>query len=111
MRRSNLEHPVALVGFGLGLLAAGTVGAALVGLGCDENLHAETARADACTAIGELGGPRWWLLACAPAVVFLVGALTSRRRDRVAGLAGVIFAGLVALDALLIAIVTSNFLA
>jgi hypothetical protein len=111
MRGFDLGRSGALGGFALGLLVAGIVGAGGVGLGCDENLQAKTARGDVCNAIGELGGVRWWLLACAPALIFLASAITRTRRDGFARLAGAIFAGLVALDALLLAIVTSNFLA
>jgi hypothetical protein len=102
----------ALVAFDLGLLMAGVVGAGLVGLGCDENVReAVSARSDVCTAVGEFGGFRWWLLACAPALFFSAGALVRWGRDRLAWLAAAIFIALVAVDAVLIAIVTSNVLA
>jgi 2-hydroxychromene-2-carboxylate isomerase len=102
----------AFLAFFVGLLLAGLVGASLVGLGCDENVRAaETARTDACTAVGEFGGPRWWLLAFAPAVLFFVSAITRWGRDRVGALAATVFVALVAVDAVLIAIATSNLLA
>jgi hypothetical protein len=88
------------------------VGAGLVGLGCDENVRAaKSARGDVCKAVGEFGGLRWWLLACAPALAFSTGALLRWGRDRLAGLAAAIFVALVAVDVVLIAIVTSNLLA
>jgi hypothetical protein len=111
MRGFGLGRWGAVIGFGLGLLVAGTIGAVLVGLGCDENLQPGTARGDVCAHVGEPGGARWSLLACAPALVFLTTATLRPRRKQLAGLAGVIFAALVALHALVIAIVTSNLLA
>jgi hypothetical protein len=81
MRASDLARSGALAGFGLVLLVTGVVGAGLISLGCDENLRPETARGDVCNAIGEVGGARWWLLACAPAGVFLASALARRQRD------------------------------
>ena len=96
----------------VGLSIAGLVGAMLVGLGCDENVRAgENARGDVCTALGEFGGPRWWILAFAPAFLFSAGGITRWGRDRLAGLAVTIFVALVAVDAVLLAIVTSNLLA
>jgi hypothetical protein len=98
--------------FFVGLLIAGVVGASLVGLGCDENVRvAENARADVCTALGEPGSPRWWILAVAPAFLFSAGAVTRWGCDRLAGLAATIFVALVAVDAVLLAIATSNLLA
>jgi hypothetical protein len=103
---------LALAAFGFGLLMAGVVGAGVVGLGCDENVReAASARRNVCTAVGELGGPGWWLLACAPALFFFTGALLTSGRDRLAGLAAALFVTLVAVDAVLVAIVTSNLLA
>jgi hypothetical protein len=101
----------ALIALAFGLLIAGIVGAVLVGFGCDENLHPETARADVCTTVGEAGGFGWWSLACAPAVLFSTAALVRGAGDRLAVLAGAIFTAVVAVDAVLIAIVTSNLLA
>jgi hypothetical protein len=102
----------ALVAFDIALLLAGVVGAGLVGLGCDENVQtAESTRRDVCTGLGELGGFRWWSLACWPAFLFSAAALATRRRDRLPGLAAAIFVALVAVDAVLIAIVTSNLFA
>jgi hypothetical protein len=95
-----------------GLLMAGVVGASLVGLGCDENVQvSESARREVCMAIGEFGGPGWWLLAFAPALLLSAGAGTTWGRDRLARLGATIFVALVAVDAVLIAIVTSNLLA
>jgi hypothetical protein len=101
----------ALIALALGLLIAGIVGAGLVALGCAENVDRATARGDVCGAIGDFGGLRWWLLACGPAVVFLAGTLTTRGRDRRARLALATFVALIGLDALLLAVVTSNLLA
>jgi hypothetical protein len=90
----------------------GVVGAILVGLGCDENVRAaENARSDVCTALGEPGGPRWWILAVAPAFFFSAGAVTRWGRDRIPGLAATTFVALVVADAVLLAIATSNLLA
>ncbi len=100
-----------LIGFDFGLLIAGVAGASLIALGCDENVPKETARSDVCTVVGEFGGPRWWLLASAPALVFLAGGLTKWGRARLAGFAGAIFLAAVALTSVLVAIVTSNLLA
>jgi hypothetical protein len=100
-----------LVAFGLVLLVVGVVGAVLVGLGCDENLHPGTARSDVCTRVGEPGGFGWWSLAFMPAFLFSAAALVGGRADRLRLLAGAIFAAVVAVDAFLIAIVTSNLLA
>jgi hypothetical protein len=100
----------ALIALSVGLLIAGIAGAVLVGLGCDENLHPGTTRADVCTAVGEVGSLGWWSLACAPALLFSAAALV-RGGNRLAVLAGAIFTAVLALDAVLIAIVTSNFLA
>lgn len=102
---------VAVIILALGLLIAGIVGAALVGLGCDENVDSATARGDVCNALGDFGGGRWWLLACGPAAVFLVAAVTRRGRNRPATLAIATFVALSGFDALLLAIVTSNLLA
>jgi hypothetical protein len=88
------------------------VGAGFVGLSCDENVRdAASARSDVCTAVGELGGPGWWLLACAHALLFLAGVFVRSGRNRLAALAAVIFVALVAVDAVLVAIVASNLLA
>jgi hypothetical protein len=52
-----------------------------------------------------------WSLAFAPALLFRTVALLSERGERVAVLAGAIFVALVLIDAILIAVVTSNLLA
>jgi hypothetical protein len=100
-----------LLAFALGLLVVGLVGAVFVGVGCDENLHPGTARSDVCTTVGDPGGLGWWSLACTPAILFSAAALVGGGRPRVGVLAGAIFTTVVALDAVLIAIVTSNLLA
>jgi hypothetical protein len=102
----------AFLAFFVGLLLAGVFGATLVGLGCDENVRtAGSARRDVCTGIGEFGGPRWWLLAFAPALLFSTGAITRWGRDRLGALAATVLVALIAVDAVLIAIATSNLLA
>jgi hypothetical protein len=102
----------AFLAFFVALLLAGVVGATLVGLGCDENVpSAGSARREVCTAMGEFGGPRWWLLAFAPAVFFSAGAMTRWGRDRLGALTATVFVALIAVDAVLIAIATSNLLA
>jgi hypothetical protein len=101
----------ALVAFTLCLLVAGLLGAVLVALGCDENLHPDTARSDVCTTVGEVGSFGWWALACAPALLFFVGALVSGRGKRLGVWTIGILVALVALDATLLAVVTSNLLA
>jgi hypothetical protein len=100
-----------LISFAIGLLIVGVVGASLVGLGCDENLRPGTARTDVCTTVGEVGGFGWWSLGCAPALLFFAVGLVRGRSDRLAILAIAIVTALVAVDAILIAVVTSNLLA
>jgi hypothetical protein len=100
----------AVISFALVLLIAGVFGAVLVGLGCDENLRVGTARSDVCTTVGEVGSAGWWSLAFAPTLLFFGVALLSERGERVVVLAGAIFVALVLLDAILIAVVTSNLL-
>jgi hypothetical protein len=100
-----------LVALAVGLSIVGVVGASLVGLGCDENLHPGTARSDVCTTVGQVGGFGWWALACAPALLFFAGAFFSGRGDRLAVWSAAILAALIAVDATLLAVVTSNLLA
>jgi hypothetical protein len=69
------------------------------------------ATAIAVFRLARFGELRWWLLACAPALFFSAGALVRWGRDRLAGLAAAIFVALVAIDAVLIAVATSNLLA
>jgi hypothetical protein len=91
------------------LVIAGLAGAVLLGFGCDENLRAGTARGDVCTTVGEVGSVGWWSLVFAPALLFFAIALHSGRRS-VAVLAGALFAALVVVDTVLLAIATSNLL-
>jgi hypothetical protein len=96
--------------FAIGLLIVGVVGASLVALGCDENLHSGTARTDVCTTVGQVGGFGWWALASAPALLFFAGALVSGRGHRLAVWGVAILAALIAVDVAFLAVVTSNLL-
>ena len=86
----------------------GVFGALVVGLGCSENLSPGNARSDVCTAIGEPGDRGWWILGCGPAFLFGALALVGQRRGPLDKRAGGIFAAIVVVDAILIAIVTDN---
>ena len=90
------------------LFALGLFGAVIVSLGCSENVFPGTARGDVCMAVGDSGGPRWWLLVCVPALVFGAVALLSGRRGPLGRLWLMVCAVLAAVDLILIAIVTDN---
>jgi hypothetical protein len=93
----------------LGLFILGFCGAVTVGLGCGENVDAGTSRGDVCAVIGEPPDARWWLFASAPALLFSAVALLVGRRWPLAGyLWGAACALCVAIDAVLVAIVTDN---
>jgi hypothetical protein len=89
------------------LFSPGFFGVFIVGGSC-ENVRPGTARGDVCTAVGEAGGAQWWLLACAPASVFGAVAVLGGRRGPLGYLWAAACAALVAVDAILIAIVTDN---
>lgn len=107
----HVVRSVLLASLTLVLLFSGLVGGVLVGLGCSENVDAGTARGSVCSALGEAGGARWWLLALAPAAIFLAGATTPWGRTRLVLLAIAILLVTAAVDGLLVAVVTSNLFA
>lgn len=90
------------------LVTLGVAGAIVVGLGCGENVTPGTARGDVCAAVGEPGDATWWLLGCAPALLFAAVALVGGRRGPLYLVWGAALTALVAVDAVLIAIVTDN---
>ena len=96
----------ALILLALALAILGIFGAMIVGFGCSENVRPATARGNVCTAVGEAGDAGWWLLGCAPALLF--GAVAGGRRGPLGRLWGAALTALVAVDAILIAIVTGN---
>ena len=89
------------------LFSLGFFGVFVVGGSC-ENTRSGTVRADVCTAVGDPGAPRWWLVACAPALLFGAVAVLGGRRGPLGYLWAAACAALVAVDAILIAIVTDN---
>ena len=89
------------------LLTLGIFGAFVSGFGC-ENVQPATARAEVCASMTDEGSPRWWMFVCAPAFVFAAVAVVGRRRGPLEYLWVAICAALVAVDAILIAIVTGN---
>jgi hypothetical protein len=92
----------------LALFILGFCGAVTVGLGCSENVDPGTSRGDVCSTVGEPPDASWWSLASAPALVFGAVALIGGRRGPLAYLWGAACVALVAVDAVLIAIVTDN---
>jgi hypothetical protein len=91
------------------LLGAGWLGSTAGALGCSENLALETTRERVCSSFGlsDFGSRDWLLFASAPALLFMFGLLALqqvRRRPAIVG--RVLLGGLIAIDGVILLLVT-----
>ena len=55
----------------MGLLLGGLFLGMLLGIGCSENVYANTDRADVCDTVRAWDGFTWWFLVLSPAALFV----------------------------------------
>jgi hypothetical protein len=100
---------IALVWFFV-LLAAGWITGVAGALGCAENVNPATTRGSVCTTAGlsDFGSGAWLLFTCGAALSFVLATIAFQQvRSRPSLVGGALLGALVALDTVLLVLVTS----